>query len=179
MLEKRFVLPFITACLLFCVSAEVFAAPPVARVFKSAQGITVYPDIRFSGNTRAVRLQVITDKIIRVTASPSADLPETKSLITVYPSLSNNWTSSESGTKVVLKTPSVTASILKTTGAVSFFDNKGTPILMERQYNGRRFSPAVFDGESSYGIHQTFETTPDDAYYGLGQHQDDQFNYKG
>lgn len=37
----------------------------------------------------------------------------------------------------------------------------------------------MFEGQRSYHIEQSFQTTGDDAYYGLGQHQDDVFNYKG
>ncbi len=40
-------------------------------------------------------------------------------------------------------------------------------------------SPAVFDGEPFYRVQQAFQTSPDDAWYGLGQHQADQFNYRG
>src|SRR5690606_4112489 len=35
-----------------------------------------------------------------------------------------------------------------------------------------------FDGEPFYNIRQTFVTTPDDALYGLGQHQDGIVNYR-
>jgi alpha-D-xyloside xylohydrolase len=146
---------------------------------ETSHGIIVYPDVRFSGNTRAVRLQVVSDKIIRVTASPTAKFPEVKSLITVPVTLSKNYTLVKSRDKVAIKTPSLTATVLLSTGAVSFTDVSGKPVLMERQYNGRVLSPAVFEGEQRFGITQTFETSTDDAYYGLGQHQDDQFNYRG
>ena len=40
-------------------------------------------------------------------------------------------------------------------------------------------SPPFFEGKASYTIKQVYETTADDAYYGLGQHQDDVYDYKG
>jgi alpha-D-xyloside xylohydrolase len=55
--------------------------------------------------------------------------------------------------------------------AISFADQSGNPILNERKYNGRYLTPAVFEGKSSYCISQTFETTADDSYYRLEQHQ--------
>lgn len=156
------------------------SATPVEKSFtKTSDGILVYPDSKLSGNTKVVRLQVVNDKIIRVTASPSEVINDRKSLITVYNTLSKNWSVLKQTDKVLLKTPAVTASVSLNTGAVSFLDKNGTPVVMERQNNGREFKPAVFEGQPSYNISQTFETTPDDAYYGLGQHQDDQFNYKG
>ena len=85
----------------------------------------------------------------------------------------------ESAEKISIKTNSLTAAVNLHTGAVSFFDNNGKPILKEKQINGRSLDAAVFEGEPSSHIRQTFETTSDDAYYGLGQHQNDVFNYKG
>ncbi|HSC38217.1 MAG TPA: TIM-barrel domain-containing protein, partial [Chitinophagaceae bacterium] len=41
------------------------------------------------------------------------------------------------------------------------------------------FEAAVFDGTPSWHIRQTFQTFPDEAFYGLGQHQDGLVNYKG
>ncbi len=146
---------------------------------KNADGVLIYPDVNISGNTKVVRLQVISDKIIRVTASPTVTIPGRKSLIIVNNTSSKDWTVVQQGNKVMVKTPAITATVLQSTGAVSFADKDGKPVLMERQNKGREFRPAVFTGEPSYGITQTFETTSDDAYYGLGQHQDEQFNYKG
>ena len=40
------------------------------------------------------------------------------------------------------------------------------------------FTTAVFDGQPLYHINQTFQTTDDDAWYGLGQHQSDVYNYR-
>ena len=44
---------------------------------------------------------------------------------------------------------------------------------------GRQFHPAIFEGKRSFNLVQTFQTSVDDSYYGLGQHQDGLFNYKG
>ena len=147
---------------------------------QTKEGVIIYPNPALSGNTKAVRLQVIADNIIRVTAAATADkMPETKSLITVYTTTSKNYTVTKSSDNVVVKTPAVTATVFLPTGAVSFSDKTGKPILAERRYGSRSLMPAVFEGQASYGINQTFETTADDAYYGLGQHQEGVMNYKG
>lgn len=163
----------------FFASTSLYANPYQKSVEETHDGVIIHPNINLSGKTKTLRLQVITDKIIRVTGSPSLEMPDVKSLITVYKATSKNFTVIKKPDHVVLKTPFVTASVLLSTGAISFTDATGKAILMERQYNGRSLSPTVFEGQASYGISQTFETTPDDAYYGLGQHQDDVFNYKG
>jgi alpha-D-xyloside xylohydrolase len=154
------------------------AQPPGKNIVRASDGITIYPDTRFSGNTQAVRLQVVSDKIIRVTASPTRTIPDIKSLTTVYQPVKTNWSAEARGDKISLKTASLTAIINTVSGAVSFTDRNGKPVIAERTFNGRKFSPAVFEGEKSYGMSQVFETTADDAWYGLGQHQDDQFNYR-
>ncbi|MES2881940.1 MAG: TIM-barrel domain-containing protein, partial [Bacteroidota bacterium] len=179
-LEKIAMLGQRIACcvlILFCLKAS--AMPPGEGFVQTKDGIIIYPNSNVSGGAKAVKLQVITDKIIRITASPLANFPEIKSLITVSIATSKNFTVTKKTGVVLLKTPSLTASILLSTGAVSFFDKNGNLLLNERQYNGRRIEPAVFEGQNSYGITQTFETTASDAYYGLGQHQDGIYNYKG
>ncbi len=155
------------------------AKSPRKPVQETNDGVIVYPEFNLSGNTKAVKLQVVSDRIIRVIASPAEELPPVKSLITVYGPAVKNWTLMEKADRVILKTPALTATVLLSTGAVSFADKTGKLLLAERQHSGRSFSPAVFEGQQSYGITQVFETTADDAYYGLGQHQAGQYNYKG
>ncbi|MBO9155202.1 TIM-barrel domain-containing protein [Chitinophaga sp. GCM10012297] len=153
-----------------------FAGDPV-KFIREKDGVTVFPETYLSGNARAVKLQVITDNIIRVMASPGKEIPGRKSLITVYSPPSADFTLTESTDKVTVQTSSLTATVTLATGAVVFTDKNGRPLLAERPHNGRNLQPAVFEGQSVYGITQTFETTDGDAYYGLGQHQDDIFNY--
>jgi alpha-D-xyloside xylohydrolase len=144
-----------------------------------SDGVIVYPDKALAGNVQVIKLQVISGKIIRVMASADSDFSDSKSLITVYAKTAEiNWTASETSDDVVLKTQSLIAMINKQTGAVSFKDINGKPILKEQQMNGRSLMPVVSDGEGFYKIKQTFETTPDDALYGLGQHQDGIMNYR-
>ena len=51
---------------------------------KTEDGVIIYPDAELAGNTRAIRLQVITDNIIRVIASPEKEFPVQNSLITEF-----------------------------------------------------------------------------------------------
>lgn len=160
-------------CAVFCNAAE-------KQFSKTEDGIIVYTNADLSGNTRQVRLSVISDNIIRVTASPTDKPEEKQSLITVYDhSASVNWSVNEETDNIRLSTTLITAVVRKDNGAVSFVDKDGKPILAERQMNGRNFQPAIFEGQPSYNIKQVYETSADDAYYGLGQHQDDVYNYKG
>ena len=147
---------------------------------RTVDGVIIYPDTTISGNSRAVKLQVITDNIIRVISSPDPAILPRQSLITVYRNDPGaKWEVRSDDKEVVLKTRLVTATVIIATGAVRFTDSAGQEILSEKKNGGRSFEPAIFDGQPSWHIRQTFETRSDEALYGLGQHQDDQFNYKG
>ncbi len=101
-----------------------------------------------------VRVLVIDDKIIRISASPLLKFPYDEGLITVYKDLKKNYTVTNINNTISVKTPAITEIVLLSTGAVSFKDKAGTPLLMERRYNGRSITPVVFEGEQSYGLSQ-------------------------
>ena len=149
---------------------------------RTGDGIIVYPDTNQSGNAGSVQLQVVTDNIIRVISSPGAVETTTtspgNSLITVWSvDTAVKWEIHSDPHSVILTTRQLTATVTTATGAVRFTDPSGREILSEKPHNGRSFDPAVFDGEPSWHIRQTFETSPGEAIYGLGQHQDGGYNY--
>lgn len=129
---------------------------------------------------RNIRLQVVTDDIIRLTASPDKKFPAKKSLISVFgETKKEGWEVTEEEGNVVLKTASIRASVSLTTGEVRFADLDGNILLAENEGGGKTFSDIEVDGKKSYTIRQLFESPDDEAFYGLGQHQSDEFNYKG
>jgi alpha-D-xyloside xylohydrolase len=65
------------------------------------------------------------------------------------------------------------------TGQVRFYDAQGGEILAE-DADGRTFRPIEVDGTKGYTVRQVFQSLDNqEGYYGLGQHQSDEFNYKG
>lgn len=180
---KRFVVKkqlLLSVVILLLIGIVPFDTVAQESYTKVKDGIIIYPQPAYAGNTQAVKLQVVANNIIRVIASTQKDSLSRNSLITVYePNPDIQWSVADNKETVVLKTNSISAMVSLTTGAVSFADSLGNTILSEKNPGGRSFQPAVFDGQRLYHITQTFQTTPDDSYYGLGQHQDDIFNYKG
>jgi len=146
---------------------------------KTANGIIVRPDAPFNGNAKEVQLTVISDNIIRVTASADKNVALDKSLMVVT-SASNSvrWAVTNTKGFVSLKTFRLVATVNLQTGAVTFLDAGGKKLLAEKEL-GRSLQPQAFDGRPLYSIRQDFTTSADDAWYGLGQHQDDLMNYKG
>ena len=57
------------------------ASPSYVR---TNDGIIIFTDPVYTGTSIAVKLEVVSDNIIRVIAAPGKELPATQSLITVY-----------------------------------------------------------------------------------------------
>jgi len=149
---------------------------------KTDNGIIVFTDPVFTGTSHAVKLEVLSDDIIRVTEVPGNEIAPTESLISVNdkrPQVS--WDIIPATESLTLKTKKVSAIIDRKTGQVSFLDGNGKRILNEEPAAAEdgSFQPMVFNGARLYRITQKFQTSPDDAWYGLGQHQEGVMNYRG
>jgi alpha-D-xyloside xylohydrolase len=147
---------------------------------KYDDGVVIYLKKVKDSDAKAVKVQVISDKIIRVVASPFKKFPESRSLITIE-NLSNpvKWIMERKGNEVIVKTSSVNAGISLTTGEVVFRDSTGQVVLSEKEGGGKTFTPVIIEGKQLYAIRQVFQSPDDEAFYGLGQHQNGQMNYKG
>ncbi len=147
---------------------------------KLDDGIVVRLDQKSEDDAGLVKLQAITDDIIHVTASPAKTFSGKKSLIIEEKSRQPvEWSTEENGDHLLLHTSEVTASVSLITGEVVFYDNKGNSKLKEVDGGGKTFNSDTLDGKRIYKIRQIFDSPEDEAFYGLGQHQDDVMNYKG
>jgi len=147
---------------------------------KTDEGIMVTVKKRDNNEQHHIRLQVVNDRIIHVSATPEEDFSTAKSLITV-PGLeySGKFEVSVDSCFVILSTAALDAKVHKQSGEVSFFNKEGEPILQEKIGGGKSFTPIEVEGTKGYTLRQVFESPDDEAFYGLGQHQSDEFNYKG
>jgi alpha-D-xyloside xylohydrolase len=156
----------------------VLAVPP--SYLQTKDGVIVFTDPLFTGTSRAVKLEVVSENIIRVIAAPGKEIVAAQSLLTVYAKRADLfWNVVSTKETLTLKTKKLTAVVNLKTGVVSFRDNSGKKILIEKPTGGRSFQSAIFDGRRHYHLTQTFQTTDNDAWYGLGQHQDGIMNYRG
>lgn len=141
-------------------------------------GAIIYPDKNFSGNAEAVQIQFVSNNIVHIIASPSKNISPRESLIAAYKPVKVDFKTKEETGRLELATSSLKVVVNTITATISFADKAGKPIVAE-SVNGKKIQPAVFEGTPLYRLKQTFETSTDDAYYGLGQHQEDVWNYKG
>ncbi len=127
-----------------------------------------------------VRLQVAGDKIIRVSATPEKRFAKEASLV-VLPreGAPTPFTVESDGDTVTLRTAALRVGVSRRDGAVTFCDLNGKKILQECA-GGRTFTPIEVEGRRAYTVSQSFVSLNDcEGIYGLGQHQADEFNYKG
>lgn len=151
---------------------------------KSNDGITVYT----KNNAPKVRLQVINEKIIRVSATVEDNFADQQSLIIVDQNKKTEFSVTENSDTIKLSTKQIIANVLSSTGEVWFTDLSGNIIAKEQQGGGKKFTPYVVEQTHADGtpetykgwsIQQIFESPEDEAFYGLGQHQADEWNFKG
>ncbi len=149
------------------------------KIERELAGVTVNIEPRNENDVRKVRLQVYGDRIIRVSATPDRSFAPDVSL-SVLPRNSNvQFDVVETDTTVSVVTSAVRAIVSLATGDVKFYDCSGKLIMAEAT-GGKEFSPVEVEGTKGYSVRQVFESLlEDEGIYGLGQHQSDEFNYKG
>ncbi len=171
----------LTGALLLCAIVFSVSARQRANISVSANPaeLTVRLAEPASDSTLTLRLRPISEKIIRVTASPDSLLPPDASLAVVRQQSDTPFSITETDSTVTLTTSALSATVTLANGSVTFRDKFGKLIAAE-QTAGRTFSPIEVEGTKGYSVAQRFQSlSPDEGLYGLGQHQSDQFNYKG
>ncbi len=146
---------------------------PVTGVRKQADGVlvTLQPGV--------LQLQVMSGAVIHVTYAVGNALPELKSYTVVArPAADTKWEMRETPEAVIVETQSLRVRIDRKTGAVGFFDLMDNPILLESAA-GREISSSTQPGVQGTLVRQSFVLAPDEGIYGLGQHQQGIWNYRG
>lgn len=124
-----------------------------------------------------VQVEVCAERVFHVTAQPAGAPPLKPSLV-----VDKHWDAlpfkleTTEADAIVLSTAKLRARIDRGTGAVSFLDAGGRPILAEQ---GRKFTPATVNKEQTWTVQQTYGCAPDEALYGLGQFQDGYWDWRG
>src|ERR1044071_4555102 len=97
----------------------IFSTTSAQKIIKTDNGVIVYPNPNMCGETRVIKLQVVNDRIIRITASPRDTVQQNKSLIAIYqPAEKTNFTTKEFNDSMQLKTNALSITVNRQTGAV-------------------------------------------------------------
>jgi len=155
--------------------------------------VTIRPD---GGQAKVIQLSVMNDNIIRVRATSEDELPQKQQSLMIVPQKApqkGSYTVSEEGQQVVVAAKNVKACVDKAAGRIDFFDAAGNALLKEAQDGksfqdftvperelGEKGGEAVTE-EMKHGLQwqMKFDSPADEAFYGLGQHQSEEFNMKG
>jgi len=145
-------------------------------VERQADGVIVRPA---DAKAADVRLQLVSDRIVRVSADVDGDFQRSPSLMRAEAtSAPPAFEVEQSEGEVRIKAPGIAAEVALADGSVSFFDGEGKPLLAERP-GAREFQPATFDGRDYYSVRQRFDAVEGEGLYGTGLHQQGWMNLKG
>ncbi len=172
MRSKHWQVTFIVACLVIVVQ---HSSPQE----KQADGVLFKITKQRDTEAQQVKVQVCAEDIIRVIATPGRSFSARPSLMvdkTTWGSVP--WSMKVKGDWTEITTSKLTVRVQTTTGAIAFYDAQGRLLLGEKEDGGKTITPADVMGESTFHIRQVFDSSDDEAFYGLGQHQNDVMNYK-
>lgn len=163
-------------CLPMSLFAQVRTEGEMPHIHHTDSTVTVRP----ARGGQMVRLQPMTENIVRVTITPDKVFPKDSSLMIVLRSWElPMYKATQDLREAVVKTSKVTAKVNLVDGRVSFLRADGTPLIAEHRPT-RSFTPIMVEGTHAYTTCYSFMSgNEDEALYGLGQHQADEFNYKG
>ncbi len=118
-----------------------------------------------------LRIQVMSDTVLRVAFSPSPDFFTRASIDRVpLPTNVTPFTIQESSACYTLTTAKLRVTVDRETGKVSFADKAGQPLLSEAS-GGRLLESAEVQGEKTFHIGQKWAAQANESLYGLGQMQ--------
>ncbi|HKJ33970.1 MAG TPA: TIM-barrel domain-containing protein [Balneolales bacterium] len=147
---------------------------------KVSDGIVVSLHKTNTSAPSKIKLQVVGNKIIHVTATPTDQFHhETNLMLTKNYRKQVNWNVTRQNNDVILRTDSLQAAVSMNTGRVTFRNAQGKVILQEASDGGSSFTPTKVDSQSFYHIRQVFDSPQNEAFYGLGEHQKRFVNLKG
>jgi alpha-D-xyloside xylohydrolase len=113
-----------------------------------------------------LRLQVVSDSIVRVTVSADGSIEHPSIAVLPRTAVDRNW---QVTGEIELSTPRLRVKVNSTTGAVAFYDAAtGKTILAEAS---RAILPADVQGERTSHVQQQWVANPDESLFGLGQQQ--------
>jgi alpha-D-xyloside xylohydrolase len=127
----------------------------------------------------ALRIQVISDTVVRVAFSASRNFFSRTSIDRVpLPPATTPFKISESRADFTLATAKLRVIVDRETGAVSFADDAGRSLLSETP-GSRTLEPATVQGEQAFHIQQKWKAQEDESLYGLGMMQLGTVDIKG
>ncbi len=153
----------------------------IASAFeKKEDGIILELKKQNATDPQLIKIQVYSENIIRIIAAPEKSFSDRRSLMVNKTKWeSATWSLKQYQDSLEITTSKLAVHVNKKTGAISFYNSRGELLLQEKVDGGKIITPAEVMGEHTYHIQQIFNSPDDEAFYGLGAHQNAIMNYKG
>jgi alpha-D-xyloside xylohydrolase len=173
-----------------CAIADAFLLPSVYAQMPGAKrpaqpAITAAQSehgLRAKVGQESVEVTVCTDSVIHVVATPDGQ-PDTSSRPWMLPQEQScpgaKFRFAEDGKLASLTTAKLKVQFSLDRGNITFLQADGRPLLREGDAVPRTYQPETIDDEKLYGMTERFSPDSAEAFYGLGQHQNGLFNYRG
>ena len=147
---------------------------------KLDDGVVLHLPLTYPNAPKVIKVQVVSENIIHVLASPIDTFREDESLM-INPTKRTlpRWTLSEKQGQITISTATINANINTINGNVAFTNKNGQLILSEKKIGSKIFTPTIADGENLFSLQSSFITNENESFYGLGQHQNGTMNYQG
>lgn len=147
---------------------------------KQSDGVLFQLTQQKETDARWMKVQVCTDEIIRVVASREPSPSTRPSLMVDKTSWEPvPWSMQEKDGHIFLTTAKLSVCVNPKDGSVTWYDASGKLLLKERTGGGKLVTAAEVMGEKTWHIQQIFDSPTDEAFYGLGTHQNGVMNWKG
>jgi alpha-D-xyloside xylohydrolase len=165
---------------LFCLMIFVIIGGLNCEYKKISDGIIIKLKSEKPTDPSLMKIQVRSENIIHVTATSNKSFSSRPNLMVdktnweVVP-----WSLEEKDSEIILSTSKVTVKVHKGKVTIAFYNANGRLILQEKAEDSKIITPAEVMGEKTYHIQQIFNSPEGEAFYGLGQHQNNIMNYKG
>ena len=125
-----------------------------------------------------LKVAMRTDSVVRVAFAKDKSFFDHKSLAVVPGSAFPKWTLKTAANRATLATAKLEVRVDLSSGAVTFYDAAGKPILAETR-DGHTITPAEVQGEQTSHLQQRWEPNADESLYGLGENHLGLLDIKG
>lgn len=134
------------------------ASSPIQSFERNSTGVTLYSDIG------AVRVDVCSDRIIHVVASPPQKLSPAIVPAVIHPCHDSIFKVEWNKSTVAIRTAALEISIDRGTGALRFLSGDGKSVLSEPGDGGRTLTQITIDGTPTFLVQQDSENR-----FGIGR----------
>ena len=153
------------------------AEQPPVKAFQTANGLHA------TVGTEVVEITVCGESVVHVVARPNATVPAATQrpwMLDAQQSCPGApFTFTQDARAATIKTAKLEVSFGLERGNVSFTSHSGDQLLNEGSSVPRTYEPVELNGDKTYRVTDRFSPTSTEAMYGLGQHQNGMFNYRG